>query len=155
MVFDKASGEPIYNAIVWQCRRGEEICRELVDAGYESLVQQRTGLKVDTYFPASKMRWLLENEPVIREKLGAGEALLGTIDAYLIYRLTGGLVFATDQTNASRTLLFDINKLAWDDELCGLFGVSCAALPEVFDSNAVFGETDFGGLLDKPLPITA
>ena len=98
VLFDKASGEPLHNAIVWQCRRGEEICRELVEAGHETLVQQRTGLKIDTYFPASKMRWLLENELAIREKLAAGEALLGTIDAYLIYRLTNGQAFATDQT---------------------------------------------------------
>jgi len=154
VVFDKASGKPLYNAIVWQCRRGEEICQELVDAGHETLVQQRTGLKIDTYFPASKMRWLLENEPAIREKLAVGEALLGTIDAYLIYRLTNGQAFATDQTNASRTLLFDINRLAWDEELCDLFGVPSAALPEVYDSNAIFGETDFDGLLNKPLSIS-
>jgi len=154
VVFDKAGGEPLYNAIVWQCRRGEEICQELVDAGYATLVQTRTGLKIDTYFPASKMRWLLENEPAIREKLAAGEALLGTIDAYLIYRLSNGQVFATDQTNASRTLLFDINRLAWDEELCDLFGVPMAALPTVYDSDAVLAETDFGGLLQKPVPIS-
>mgnify|MGYP001825537062 FL=1 len=154
VVFDKESGEPLYNAIVWQCRRGEEICCHLVEAGHGPLVQERTGLKIDTYFPASKIGWLLNDQPTIANKLADGEAYVGTIDAYLIYRLTGGRVFATDQTNASRTLLFDINKLAWDDELCELFGVPRSALPEVYDSNAVFGETDFDGLLDKPLPIS-
>ncbi len=154
VVFDKTSGEPLYNAIVWQCRRGEEICRQLVEAGHEPLVQERTGLRIDTYFPASKIGWLLNDQPAIAKKLAAGEAYVGTIDAYLIYRLTGGRVFATDQTNASRTLLFDINNLAWDDELCELFGVTRSALPKVYDSDAVFGETDFNGLLDKPLPIS-
>lgn len=154
VIFDKASGEPLYNAIVWQCRRGEEICRQLVEAGHEQLVQARTGLKIDTYFPASKIGWLLNDQPAIAKKLAAGEAYVGTIDAYLIYRLTGGGVFATDQTNASRTLLFDINKLAWDDELCELFGVPRHALPEVHDSDAVFGETDFDGVLAEPVPIS-
>jgi glycerol kinase len=154
VVFEKGSGRPLYHAIVWQCRRGEEICRELVDGGHESLVRKRTGLKIDTYFPASKMRWLLQNEPPIREKLATGNALIGTIDAYLIYRLTRGDIFATDQTNASRTLLFDINRLSWDEALCELFGVPRDALPKVFDSDAIFGETDFDGLLDNPLPIS-
>jgi glycerol kinase len=154
VVFDKRSGKPLYNAIVWQCRRGEEICRRLVEAGHEPLVQERTGLKIDTYFPASKIRWLLNDQPDIAQKVAAGEAYVSTIDAYLIYRLTGGRVFAADQTNASRTLLFDINKLAWDEELCQLFGVPVTALPEVRDSNAIFGETDFDGLLDEPLPIS-
>jgi glycerol kinase len=153
VVFEKGTGKPLYHAIVWQCRRGEEICRQMGEAGHEPLVQERTGLKIDTYFPASKIGWLLNDQPAIAKKLADGEAYVGTIDAYLIYRLTGGTVFATDQTNASRTLLFDINKLAWDDELCELFGVPRSALPEVYDSNVVFGETDFNGLLDKPLPI--
>jgi glycerol kinase len=116
-------------------------------------VQGKTGLKIDTYFPASKLTWLLQNRPDIAQKLADGEALIGTIDAYLIYRLTNGRSFATDQTNASRTLLFDINRLAWDTELCQLFGVPPSALPEVRDSDAPFGETDLGGLLERPLPI--
>lgn len=153
VVFDRESGEPLYNAIVWQCRRGEMICNQLVEAGYEPLVHERTGLKIDTYFPASKMHWLLDDQPAIAKKLAAGTACVGTIDTYLIHRLTGGRIFATDQTNASRTLLFDINKLSWDDELCELFGVPRAALPEVRNSDAIFGETDLDGLLDKPVPI--
>jgi glycerol kinase len=153
VVFDKATGEPLHNAIVWQCRRGEPICTELETAGHGELVQAKTGLKIDTYFPASKLTWLMQNRPDIAQKLANGEALIGTIDAYLIYRLTNGRSFATDQTNASRTLLFDINTLAWDAELCQLFGVPLAALPEVRDSDARFGETDLGGLLQRPLPI--
>lgn len=153
VVFDKATGKPLHNAIVWQCRRGEPICAELEAAGHGDLVQAKTGLKIDTYFPASKITWLLQNRPDIKQKLEAGDALMGTIDAYLIYRLTNGRSFATDQTNASRTLLFDINTLAWDAELCQLFGVPQSALPAVHDSDARFGETDLGGLLKRPLPI--
>ena len=153
VVFDKATGEPLYNAIVWQCRRGEALCAALEAAGHGAWVQKRTGLKIDTYFPASKLAWLLENRPDIKQKLESGAALLGTMDTYLVYRLTNGRSYATDQTNASRTLLFDINKLAWDAELCRLFGVPAAALPDVRDSDAHFGETDLGGLLQRPLPI--
>jgi len=153
VVFDKASGEPLYNAIVWQCRRGGAICAEMEAAGHGDLVRQRTGLKIDTYFPAAKLTWLFDERPDLHQKLAAGEALIGTIDTYLIYRLTNGRTFATDQTNASRTLLFDIHKLAWDADLCALFGVPPAALADVRDSNASFGETDFGGLLARRLPI--
>lgn len=153
VVFDKESGEPLHNAIVWQCRRGEKICAELEAAGHGETVKRKTGLKIDTYFPASKLTWLLQNRPAIAQKLADGEALIGTIDAYLIYRLTNGRSFATDQTNASRTLLFDINTLTWDAELCQLFGVPLAALPEVHDSNTSFGETDLDGLLERPIPI--
>ncbi|MBN1304938.1 MAG: glycerol kinase GlpK, partial [Anaerolineales bacterium] len=153
VVFDKTTGKPLYNAIVWQCRRGEAICAELETAGHGKLVQAKTGLKIDTYFPASKLTWLIQNRPELKQKLANGEALIGTIDAYLIYRWTKGRTFATDQTNASRTLLFDINTLAWDEELCQLFGVPLAALPQVRDSNAHFGETDFNGILTRPLPI--
>lgn len=153
VVFDRSTGEPLYPAIVWQCRRGELNCRRLLDQGYGDFVQQHTGLRIDTYFPASKIQWLLEESPEICQKLADGRALLGTIDAYLIYRLTGGKVFACDSTNASRTLLFDIHQLAWDDELARLFGVPLAALPEVRPSNAHFGETDFEGLFSASLPI--
>jgi len=153
VVFDKVTGEPLHNAIVWQCRRGEAICAELEAAGHGKLVQTRTGLKIDTYFPASKLTWLLQNNPDIGQKIESGQALIGTIDTYLIYRLTNGRSFTTDQTNASRTLLFDISKMAWDRDLCALFGVPLSALPDVKDSNALFGETDFEGLLSQPLPI--
>jgi glycerol kinase len=153
VVFDRVTGRPLRPAIVWQCRRGEAICQRLTEAGHESRVHALTGLKIDTYFPASKLTWLLENEPDIRAALEEGRALISTIDTYLIYRLTDGNVFATDATNASRTLLYDIHTLGWSDELCGLFGVPRRALPEVRDSNARYGETTLEGSLEEPLPI--
>jgi glycerol kinase len=153
VVFDRATGKPLRPAIVWQCRRGESICQRLSDAGHDARVHQLTGLKIDTYFPASKLTWLLENKPDVKVALDDGRALIGTIETYLIYRLTGGAVFATDATNASRTLLYDINTLAWSDELCRLFGVPRAALAEIRDCNAHFGATTLEGALDTPLPI--
>lgn len=116
-------------------------------------VHALTGLKIDTYFPAAKITWVLENEPNVRDALEAGHALIGTIDTYLIYRLTGGAVFATDATNASRTLLYDIQTLTWSDELCALFRVPPLALPEVRDCDARFGETTLESTLEVPLPI--
>ncbi|WP_428937380.1 FGGY family carbohydrate kinase [Fontivita pretiosa] len=153
VVFDRATGQPLHNAIVWQCRRGDPICAELKQAGHEPLVARKTGLKIDTYFSASKLAWLIRHRPQIGTRLASGEALFGTIDTYLIYRLTNGQVFATDHTNASRTLLFDIGRLAWDEELCSLFGVPMRALPQVRDSTARFGTTDLHGLLDRQIPI--
>lgn len=153
VVFDHDTGEPLHNAIVWQCRRGEPLCQRMRDAGHETTVAQSTGLKIDTYFPASKITWLLDAEPDIKARLEDGSALLGTIEAYLIYRLTSGAVFASDHTNACRTLLYDINTLDWNDDLCKLFGVPRQALPEIRESAAHFGDTDCGGLLDVPIPI--
>ncbi|MBS3750572.1 MAG: glycerol kinase GlpK [Anaerolineales bacterium] len=153
VVFDAESGKPLHNAIVWQCRRGEAICAELRSTGHEEMVHQRTGLTLDTYFSASKLRWLSENVPELQDKLNRREALIGTIDTYLIYRLTGQTVFATDHTNACRTLLFNIETLMWDDDLCELFDVPIGALPEVRESKARFGTTDIEGTLPKSLPI--
>jgi glycerol kinase len=153
IVFDRATGKPLHNAIVWQCRRGAPLCAELTRAGHGEKIRALTGLKVDTYFSASKLIWLAQNRPELRAKLVSGEALIGTIDTYLIYRLTGGKVFATDHTNASRTLLYDIGKLRWDEDLCALFEVPMRALPEARDCSAKYGETDLGGLLAKPIPI--
>jgi glycerol kinase len=153
VVFDRATGTPLHNALVWQDRRGEPICAELRAAGHEETVAERTGLKIDTYFSASKLTWLMRNQPEIARKLVEGEALIGTIDTYLIYRLTGGKTFATDHTNASRTLLFDITRLQWDHDLCKTFAVPVRALAEVRDSTATFGETTLDGLLRRPLRI--
>jgi glycerol kinase len=153
LVFDRKTGKPLHNAIVWQCRRGDAICRKLSQQGRDKLVRKKTGLKIDTYFSASKLKWLIAEKPAIAAKLKNGEAVIGTIDAYLIHRLTGGTVFATDYTNASRTLLFDIGKLRWDAELCKLFSVPLRALPEARESAAQFGETDAGGILPKRVPI--
>jgi glycerol kinase len=150
VVFERASGRPLHHAIVWQCRRGDTICQRLNKDGHTTEVERKTGLKIDTYFSASKIRWLMEERPDIAEKLRSGEAVLGTIDTYLIHRLTGGAVFATDFTNASRTLLFNIETLDWDPDLCALFAVPRHALPEVRESAAHFGTTTLTG---TPLPI--
>ena len=153
VVFDRQTGKPLHNAIVWQCRRGAEICRKLEAQGHKHFVRQKTGLMVDTYFSASKLKWLVAEKPAVAAKLRSGEAVIGTIDTYLIHRLTGGKVFATDFTNASRTLLFDIGKLRWDEKLCRLFDVPMRALPEARESSAHFGETAAAGILPKPIPI--
>jgi glycerol kinase len=153
LVFDRSTGKPLHNAIVWQCRRGDAICRRLRAQGHDDFVRQKTGLKIDTYFSASKLKWLIAEKPEIAAKLKNGDAVIGTIDAYLIHRLTGGRVFATDFTNASRTLLFDIGKLRWDAQLCKLFNVPPIALPEVRESSSQFGETDVNGILPGLIPI--
>lgn len=153
IVFEKATGKPLHNAIVWQCRRGDAICAELINAGVDDLVKYRTGLKIDSYFSGSKISWLLRARPDLLRMLESGDALIGTIDTYLVYRLTRGKVFATDQTNASRTLLFDIAKLRWDDALCRAFGVPMQSLADVRDSGGSFGETDLDGLLPRQIPI--
>jgi len=153
VVFDRATGRPLHPAIVWQCRRGDDLCAEQARAGRAAVIHARTGLRLDAYFSASKLQWLVRRHPELARQLAAGKALAGTIDAYLIHRLTGGAVFATDATNASRTLLYDIHRLRWDDELCGWWQVPPAALPEVRDSTAHFGETTLGGALPRPLPI--
>ncbi|MBL9190670.1 MAG: glycerol kinase GlpK [Opitutaceae bacterium] len=153
VVFERDTGKPLHPAIVWQCRRGDTFCAEHAAAGREPLVHKKTGLKLDAYFSASKLQWLVRHRPDLVAKLADGSALIGTIDAHLIYRLTQGRVFATDSTNASRTLLFDITRLCWDQDLCDLWQVPIRALPEVRDSSAHFGDTTLDGLLAQPLPI--
>ncbi|HOB31332.1 MAG TPA: glycerol kinase GlpK [Verrucomicrobiota bacterium] len=153
LVFDRATGKPLYNAIVWQCRRGEPICRELREQDHEDRIRAKTGLKLDTYFSASKLKWLIAEKPDIAAQLSSGNAVAGTIDTFLLHRLTGGKVVATDHTNASRTLLFDITQRRWDPELCDVFDVPLPALPEVRESAAHFGETTLDGILPKPVPI--
>jgi glycerol kinase len=154
VVFDRATGQPLHHAIVWQCRRGTPLCTELIAAGHEKRVHEVSGLKLDTYFPASKIKWLLDNHPAIKQQVTAGNALIGTIDTYLLYRLTQGSIFATDHTNASRTLLYDIHTLAWSEELCELFDVPITALPDIQDSSANFGHTTCDGVLQTPVPIS-
>lgn len=153
VVFDRATGRPLCPAIVWKCRRSDALCAAQIAAGHEPLVQRKTGLKIDAYFSASKIQWLIRQHPDLRAKLADGSALIGTIDAYLIHRLTNGKVFATDSTNASRTLLYDISRLSWDEELCAMWEVPLRALPEVRESTAAFGETTLDGTLPTPLPI--
>jgi glycerol kinase len=153
VVFDQETGRPLYNALVWQCRRGNEICSDLVASGKNEVVKRKTGLPVDTYFSGSKLKWLIKNVPEIQEKLNTGSALIGTIETYLIYRLTKCEVFATDHTNACRTLLFNIRTLSWDKELCDIFDVPIQALPDIRESSAAFGETNLEGILNSPIPI--
>lgn len=153
VIFDRATGKPLHNAVVWQCVRGEPVCRTLIDAGHEPRVHELTGLKIDTYFPAAKLRRLLDERPDLRSALARGDALFGTIDTYLVYRLTQGREYLTDHTNASRTLLYNLHTLGWSDELCDLFGVELARRPEIRESAACFGTTNLEGALPAPLPI--
>ncbi|HEX7117176.1 MAG TPA: glycerol kinase GlpK [Longimicrobiales bacterium] len=152
VVWDRATGEPVHRAIVWQDRRTAERCRALKAEGREEWIRARTGLVLDPYFSATKLEWLLREVPGLRERAEAGELAAGTIDSWLIWKLTGGQVHATDPTNASRTLLYNIDRLDWDDELLDLFGVPRALLPEVRPSSGDFGRTD-ASLFGRPIPV--
>ncbi len=153
VAFARDGGAPVAPAIVWQCRRGAELCAAQERAGRGAVIHARTGLLVDSYFSGSKLQWLMRERPEIARRVANGEVLFGTVDAYLIYRLTRGNVFASDVTNASRTLLYDIDRLAWDPELCQWWDVPIGALPEVRESSARFGETTFEDILSAPLAI--
>jgi glycerol kinase len=153
LIWDRASGEPIYNAIVWQDRRTADYCARLQADGYESVVTEKTGLLLDPYFSATKIRWLLDNVDGAREKAARGELAFGTIDTFLLWRLTGGRVHKTDATNASRTMLFNIYSQQWDEELCGKLDIPLAILPSVEDSSAEFGTTA-DDILGTEIPIT-
>jgi glycerol kinase len=148
VVWDRRTGKPIHNAIVWQDRRTNAMCAALENAGHQALIAGRTGLRLDPYFSATKIAWLLDNVEGARPAAEAGSLAFGTIDSFLLWRLTGGGVHATDATNASRTLLFDIHRGDWDPDLLALFGIPRAMLPEVRDSAGTFGDTEpalFGG----------
>ena len=139
IVWEKATGRPIYNAIVWQCRRTSEICDEIEATGVSDYIRSATGLKLDAYFSATKIKWILDNVDGAREKAERGELLFGTVDTWLLWKLTEGAVHVTDRTNASRTMLYNINTLEWDDELCRIFSVPKCMLPEVRSSSEVYG----------------
>ncbi|WP_438431320.1 glycerol kinase GlpK [Gorillibacterium sp. sgz500922] len=142
IVWDRQTGRPLHPAIVWQCRRTAEDCARLKADGMEDEIRSRSGLVIDPYFSATKLAWLLREVPGLREKAEKGDALFGTVDSWLIWNLTGGKVHATDVSNASRTMLFNIHRLDWDEELCRLFGVPRAMLPEVRPSSADFGRVE-------------
>ena len=142
VMWDKETGEPVHNAIVWQDRRGAQICAELSEAGNDEMVANKTGLVIDAYFSGSKVKWLLDNTEGLRERAQNGEILFGTIDTWLIYKLTGGRAHVTDYSNASRTLLYNIFDLKWDEDLMEMLGVPAAMLPEVKPSSYVYGDTD-------------
>ena len=139
VVWDRATGEPVHRAIVWQDRRTADMCRRLREEGHEADVRRRTGLVLDPYFSATKLAWLLERDAKLRKRAEAGELAAGTIDSWLVYKLTGGRSHVTDPTNASRTLLFNIDTRVWDDDLLALFGLPSALLPEVRPSSGEFG----------------
>ena len=153
VIWDRASGRPIHNAIVWQDRRTSEFCQNLKNEGQEAEIQQKTGLVIDPYFSASKLAWLLDTVDGARAAATRGELAFGTIDCWLLWQLTGGRVHATDVTNAARTMLFDIHTQQWDDDLLARFDVPRAVLPEVRDSSGRFGETD-PALFGRAIPIT-
>lgn len=145
------SGKPAYHAIVWQCARGAAICERLAEHGED--VRQRTGLRLSPYFSAAKLAWIMQNVPGVQEAAMRGEVLCGTMDSYLVYRLTGNEAFRTDYSNASRTQLFNIRTLQWDETLLSLFGIPRCCMAEVTDSDGFFGETDFEGVLPVKVPI--
>lgn len=151
IVWDKITGKPIYNAIVWQCRRTAPIVEEIKkDKALTEYIRQTTGLLLDAYFSATKLQWILDHVPGAREKAEKGELLFGTVDTWLIWKLTNGKVFATDYTNASRTMLFDIHKLCWDKRICDALHIPMCMLPEVKHSSSIFG---YVNLFDTEIPI--
>ena len=152
VVWDRETGTPIYNAIVWQCRRTADYCESLKEKGLSELIRNKTGLLLDPYFSASKVAWILDNVEGAREKAERGELCFGTIDTWLIWNLTDGRVHATDYSNASRTMLFNINTLEWDKELLEIFNIPSSILPEVKPSSCIFGHTDTK-ILGAEIPI--
>lgn len=153
VVWDRKTGKPVHNAIVWQDRRTAEFCRALEAAGHADMITARTGLLVDPYFSATKLKWILDHVEGARDRAQAGELAFGTVDSWLIWNLTGGAVHATDATNAARTMLYDIHKGRWSQTICGLFDIPMAMLPEVKDCAADFGTTR-PDLFGRPIPIT-
>ncbi len=152
ILWDKRTGEPVYNAIVWQCRRTADMIEELKRDGFDQVIRQKTGLIPDAYFSASKIAWILDNVPGVRERAEAGELLFGTVDTWLIWNLTKGAVHVTDYTNASRTMLFDIHRLCWDKEILDRFRIPEGLLPQVKPSSCIFGHTD-ASVLGGVIPI--
>lgn len=142
ILWDKATGKPVYNAIVWQCRRTSDRIEALKAEGFDRTVRAKTGLIPDAYFSASKIAWILDNVPGVRERAEKGELLFGTVDTWLIWNLTKGAVHVTDYTNASRTMLFDIHRLCWDEEILEYFRIPACILPKVMPSSCIYGETD-------------
>jgi len=145
IVWDKNTGRPVYNAIVWQCRRTSDFCTNLVERGYADEIRAKTGLLIDAYFSATKIKWILDNVEGARERAERGELLFGTVDTWLIWKLTGGAAHVTDVTNASRTMLFNIHTLEWDKDICALLDIPMCMLPKVCDSSMVYGAARIGG----------
>ena len=153
VVWDKTTGKPVYNALVWQDNRGAALCQQLREQGYGPMVLEHSGLLIDPNFSATGVRWILDNVEGAREAANDGKLLLGTIDTWLVWRLTGGQSFYTDTTNASRTMLFNIHTMEWDDDLMRLFDIPWTMVPEVLPCDAIFGETTVEGIFAQPIPI--
>lgn len=153
IIWEKATGKPVYNAIVWQCRRTVDICEQLKFDGMEDYIRQNTGLVVDPYFSASKVKWILDNVDGARSRAKRGELLFGTVDTWLIWKMTQGRVHVTDFTNASRTMMFNIRKLTWDQQILDALDIPAAMLPQVRSSSEVYGQTNIGGKGGTRIPI--
>ncbi|MGB9595902.1 MAG: FGGY family carbohydrate kinase, partial [Candidatus Poribacteria bacterium] len=153
IVWDRRTGKPIHNAIVWQCRRTADICRNMRDKGLSEIVRQKTGLVIDPYFSATKLLWILDNIEGVRKLAENGNLFFGNVDTWLLWKLTGGKVHATDYTNASRTMLLNINTLRWDDDLLSEMNIPKSMLPEVRQSSAMFGKANFGSNLLEGIPV--
>ena len=152
IVWNKYTGRPICNAIVWQCRRTAEYCDQLEKEGFKNIIQEKTGLVLDPYFSATKLRWILENVPNARQQAEGGELLFGTVETWLIWKLTGGAVHVTDYSNASRTMLFNINTLQWDSEILEKLEICPDMLPTPMPNSCIYGHTD-PQLFGAPIPI--
>lgn len=153
VVWNRDTGKPVCHAVVWQCRRGEKICEQLINDGHTELIRERSGLLIDPYFAGSGVKWILDNVPNAREQAERGELLMGTIETWLIWKLTGGKVHATDYTNASRTMLFNIHTLDWDDDLLQLLTIPRSMMARPLPCDSVFGETTVEGLFKEPIQI--
>lgn len=155
IVWDRSTGEPVSNAIVWQCRRTAPLCEELKQRGFSQPVREKTGLIIDAYFSATKLRWILDHIPQGQRRAEQGELLFGTVDSWLIWNLTGGTVHITDYSNASRTMLFNIHSLQWDKDILAVLNIPAAILPQVMPSSQVYGETADGLLGNSRVPLSA
>ncbi|MBS1653393.1 MAG: glycerol kinase GlpK [Bacteroidetes bacterium] len=153
IVWDE-KGKPLYNAVVWQCKRSVTVCEELKEKGLKEMINEKTGLVIDPYFSATKLIWLFQNNATVNEAIRNGKAFFGTVDTWLLYKLTNGRSFATDHTNASRTMFFNLHSLQWDMELISQFGLTGIQLPELKPSSSLFGETTLDGLLEHPVRVS-
>jgi len=154
LVWEKQTGKPIYNAVVWHCNRASNICNRLLEQGYEKKVKEKTGLVLSAYFSAAKIKWILDNVEGAREKAEEGKLIYGTVDSWLVWKLTNGKSHVTDYSNASRTQLFNIKELNWDEELLQIFNIPQTMAPEIKYSDEIFGYTTINGILSKEIPIT-
>jgi glycerol kinase len=152
VVWDRTTGQPVYNAIVWQCRRTAELCDQLAEEGWTEKIKRKCGLVLDAYFSATKIRWILDHVPGARERAARGDLLFGNVDSWLIWKLTGGRVHVTDYSNASRTMLYNIFDLKWDEEILQRLDIPASMLPRVMPSSCVYGESD-SAIFGAPIPI--